>query len=167
MEVIKMDYKIEKAKIEDLDAIHQLIYDRCLQFSKKGVKGWEVDFYPNEYDKNYFIEQMKINKLFVAKFSNKVCGVMLLKDEDKDYWSNEDSAYYIHHLATDANLKGIGKVLINYAIGQCKKNNKEYLRLDCYQESQFLNEYYKKMGFNHVGSGTDENYNFNLWEMKI
>lgn len=30
MEVISMDYKIEKAKIEDLDAIHKLIYDRCL-----------------------------------------------------------------------------------------------------------------------------------------
>lgn len=51
-----MDYKIEKAKIEDLDAIHKLIYDRCLWFSEKGVKGWNVDFYPNKYDKSYFIE---------------------------------------------------------------------------------------------------------------
>lgn len=39
MEVINMLYKIEKAKIDDLDAIHKLIYDRCLWFREKGVKG--------------------------------------------------------------------------------------------------------------------------------
>ena len=162
-----MDYKVELSTLKDLNSIHKLIYDRCLWFSEKGVKGWNIDYYPNKYDNNYFIEQMKINKLFVAKFNNKVCGVMLLKDEDKDYWNNDDSSYYIHHLATDINLKGVGKKLISYAVEQCKINNKKYLRLDCYQESKFLNEHYKKMGFNNVGSGTDENYNFNLWEMKI
>ena len=167
MEVINRDYKIETAKLEDLDSIHKLIYDRCLWFREKGVKGWDVDYYPNKYDKSYFIEQMKINKLFVAKFNNKICGVMLLKNEDKDYWNNDDTSYYIHHLATDVNLKGVGKALINYAIEQCKINNKKYLKLDCYQESKFLNEHYEKLGFNKVGSGTDENYNFNLWEMKI
>lgn len=65
-----MDYKIEKAKLEDLDAIHKLIYDRCLWFSEKGVKGWNVDFYPNKYDKSYFIEQMKINN---KKYLGLVC----------------------------------------------------------------------------------------------
>ncbi len=110
---------------------------------------------------------MKINKLLVAKFDNKVCGVMLLKDEDKDYWNTDDHSYYIHHLATDINLKGVGKKLIDYAKEQCRINNKKYLRLDCYQESEFLNNYYQKIGFNKVGSGTEENYSYNLWEMKI
>lgn len=162
-----MNYKIGIAKIEDLDAIHKLIYDRCLWFKKKKVKGWNVKFYPNKYDKNYVLEQMKINKLLVAKIENKVCGVMLLKGEDKNYWNNDDSSYYIHHLATDINLKGVGKKLIDYAIEQCKKDKKEYLRLDCYKESEFLNNYYQKTGFNNVGSGIFGNYNYNLWEMKI
>lgn len=162
-----MNYKIEKAKIEDLDAISKLIYDRCFWFKQKGIKGWNIDFYPIKYNNKYFIEQMKINKLFVAKLNNKVCGVMLLKYEDKDYWNDENPSYYIHHLATDINLKGVGQKLINYAIEQCKMKNKKYLRLDCYQESKFLNEYYEKVGFKKVGSGTNNNYNFNLWEMKI
>lgn len=110
---------------------------------------------------------MKINKLFVAKFNNKICGVMLLKNEDEDYWNNNDSSYYLHHLATDVNLKGVGKALINYAIEQCRINNKKYLRLDCYQESKFHNKHYEKLSFYKVGNGTDKNYNFNLWEMKI
>lgn len=159
--------RVELAKIEDLDAIHKLIYDRCLWFSEKGVKGWNSDFYPNKYNQDYFKEQMKINKLLVVKTDNKVCGVMLLKDEDKDFWNDNKSCYYIHHLATDINIKGIGKLLLNYAIEQCKKDNKEYLRLDCYKTSAFLNEYYKKVGFNNVGNGKLEEYEYNLWEMKI
>lgn len=162
-----MAYKIELAKIEDLDTIHKLIYDRCLWFSEKGVKGWNVKSYPNKYDTNYFIEQMKINKLFVVKLDSKICGAMLLKDEDKSYWNNEDSSYYIHHLVTDIHLKGVGKELIEYAKEQCKISNKKYLRLDCYKESVFLNSYYQKNGFHHVGDGTIGNYNYNLWEMKI
>lgn len=57
--------------------------------------------------------------------------------------------------------------MINYAIKQCKKDNKEYLRLDCYKTSQFLNDYYKKIGFNNVGSGNLDDYNYNLWELNV
>lgn len=162
-----MTYKIELAKIKDLDTIHRLIYNRCLWFSEKGVKGWNVKFYPNKYTQNYFVEQMKINKLFVIKLDNIVCGAMLLKEEDKEYWNNDDCSYYIHHLVTDSNLKGIGKKLIEFAKGQCKENDKKYLRLDCYKESVFLNKYYKNLGFHNVGNGTKGDYHYNLWEMKI
>ena len=162
-----MDYKIELAKIEDLDTIHKLIYDRCLWFSEKGVKGWNIDFYPNKYNQDYFKEQMNINKLFVVKDENKICGVMLLKEEDSDYWKDNLSSYYIHHLATDINKKGIGKLLINFAIEQCKKDNKSRLRLDCYKTSFFLNDYYKKLGFKNVGNGIQGDYEFNLWERMI
>ena len=124
-----MDYKIELARIEDLDAIHKLIYDRCLWFSKKGVKGWSVEYYPNKYNQEYFEKQMQINKLYVIKMYNNVCGVMRLKEVDSDYWEDNPSSYYIHHLATDINKKGIGKILINFAIEQCKKDNKSRLRL--------------------------------------
>lgn len=93
-----------------------------------------------------------MNTLFVAKLNNKVCGVMLLKNEDGIYWKNNDPSYYIHHLATDINTKGVGKKLIDFAKEESKLNKKKYLRLDCYQESVFLN-YYKKIGFHNVGSG--------------
>ena len=162
-----MEYKIENSKEEDLDTISNLIYSRCVWFKEKNIPGWDLNFYPNKYNKNYFKEQMQKNKLFVAKANNKVCGVMLLKEEDSTYWPDNESSYYIHHLVTDIKLKGVGKKLIIYAIDQCKKENKKFLRLDCYQKSQFLNEYYKKLGFINVGKGTNVNYKYNLWEMKI
>ena len=110
---------------------------------------------------------MNINKLFVVKDENKIWGVMLLKEEDSDYWKDDLSSYYIHHLATDINKKDIGKRLINFAIEQCKKDNKSRLRLDCYKTSFFLNDYYKKLEFKNVGDGIQNDYEFNLWEMVI
>lgn len=162
-----MDIKIESATLSDINDICKIIYNRCVWFSNNKLKGWQIDFYPNEYNKEYFVEQMKINKLFVAKSNNKVCGVMLLKDKDLDYWKDEENSYYVHHLATDTNFKGVGRKLIDYAKEECKLNNKKYLRLDCYKESIFLNNYYKNIGFNNVGSGSQEDYNYNLWEMEI
>ena len=136
-------------------------------FKQKGSKGWNENTYPDKYNQDYFEKQMQINKLYVLKINNQVCGVMLLKVEDNNYWKDNESSYYIHHLATDINKKGIGKILINFAIEQCKKDNKKYLRLDCYKDSLFLNEYYKKIGFINVGNGIFNNYEFNLYEMKI
>ena len=112
--------------------------------------------------------------LAVASKNNRedVCAAcahpqMLLKEEDKEYWNNDDCSYYIHHLVTDSNLKGIGKKLIEFAKEQCKENDKKYLRLDCYKESVFLNKYYKNLGFHNVGNGTKGDYHYSLWEMKI
>lgn len=136
-------------------------------FFNNGIIGWNVESYPKKYNQDYFKEQMKINKLFVAKNHNKIRGVMLLKEEDINFWFDNKTSYYIHHLATDTNIKGVGKALLNYAIEECKKDNKEYLRLDCFRESIFLNGYYKEFGFNNFGSGMIGNYNYNLWEMKI
>jgi len=166
-----MDYKIEKAKLEDIDDIFKIIYERCLWFEEKGIYGWELESYTIKYDKEYFKKQMKINELYVAKLKGKICGVMLLKKEDKNFWSDNASSYYIRHLTTDINLKGVGECLIKYAIELAKINKKEYLRLDCYQESEFLNNYYQKFGFINVGKGENideiEDYKYNLYQMKL
>lgn len=162
-----MNYKIVIAQVEDLYFIHKLIIDRCLWFSEHKIKGWNIDDYPDTYNIDYFKKEMQTNKLYVLKIDNKICGAMLLKELDCKYWSDNASAYYIHHLTTSINQKGIGKVLINYAIECCKKAGKEFLRLDCYQDSAFLNEYYQKIGFIKVGNGIKGSYEFNLYEMKI
>ena len=162
-----MDYKIELAKVEDIEDIRKLIYDRCIWFSKKGIKGWHPNYYPDKYNFDYFNQQLQNNKLFVAKKDDVVCGAMLLKSEDLQFWNDNSSSYFIHHLVTDINSKGIGQLLLNFAIEQCKKDKKEYLRLDCYKTSIFLNEYYEKIGFKKVATGRTGNYYYNLWEMKI
>lgn len=162
-----MHYIVDKAKVSDIDDICNLIYSRCLWFLEKGILGWELGYYDIKYNKDYFVEQMNINNLFVAKLDNKVVGAMLLKDSDRNYWDNDDESFYIHHLVTDINLKGVGKELIDFAIRNCILNNKKYLRLDCFKDNRFLNDYYKSIGFRNVGSGSEVDYDYNLWEVNI
>ena len=158
---------IEPAKASELEAIHNLIYKRCVWFDNKGVKGWSASVYPNKYPVEYFKEQMSINKVFVAKVDGAIQGVMVLKHVDKNFWEDDEPAYYIHHLATDVESRGVGKQLIDFAIEQCKKDGKKYLRLDCYKDSMFLNSYYPKIGFKNAGYGTFKQYEYSRWELKI
>lgn len=162
-----MNYKIELATVGDIEQIHKLIVDRCNWFIKNNIKQWEIDYYPNKYNNDYFEEQIKINKLYVARLNNKVVGAMLLKKTDSQYWENNDNAFYIHHLVTSDNCKGLGKILLDYAVDEAKKENKDYLRLDCWKANIKLNKYYEQNGFTYIGSGNNEAYYYNLWEMKI
>ena len=158
---------IEPAKVFELETIHKLIYDRCVWFDENKIKGWSPSIYPQKYPVEYFKEQMTINKVFVAKVDGVIQGVMVLKHIDKNFWEDDEPAYYIHHLATDVNSRGVGKELIKFAIEQCKKDGKKYLRLDCYSDSLFLNSYYPKVGFRSAGHGVFKNYNFSRWEFVI
>ena len=162
-----MKYKIELAKIEDITDIYKLIYDRCVWFEQKKFKGWGLNRYHNLINEKYFESHFITDKLYVIKENNKIVGSMLLKEDDKDFWEDDEASYYIHNLVTDINIKGIGKHLINFAIEKCKEDNKKFLRLDCYTESVFLNDYYKQVGFKYIKSGKIGNYEFNLLELEV
>ena len=85
--------------------------------------------------------------MYVAKYDETIAECMLLKNKDEDYWQDDETSYYIHHLATDIIYKGIGKSLINFAINKARNDNKEYLRLDCFKSNINLNNYYKNLEF--------------------
>lgn len=158
------EYKIRKANTNDIEGIIQIIEKRCKWFKEKGINQWE--YYLEVYDKSYFKSQIKTNKLYVALKDNQIVGLYLLKEDDF-YWNDDVSAFYLHHLATDINCKGLGKVLLDDAIKKCQKYHKKYLRLDCLKENEKLNEYYKLKGFKYISSGEDEYYKYNLYELEI
>ena len=165
--IINKKYKILLAIEEDLEQINKLYADRVKWFNENNIEQWGNN-YPNRYNVLYLKEQMKINKLYVMKNENKVIGSMLLKNEDSKYWEDTDNAYYIHHLVTDINTRGIGLELIKFAIEECINDRKEYLRLDTVSKNNWLTEYYQKLGFEILGSkeikkGVEEK----LWQMKI
>lgn len=162
-----MKQKIELANKADIEKIHKIIYDRCVWFEENNLLGWTLSWYPKHYDVEYFEKQMAENKLYVLKQYDVVCGAMLIKSKDLEFWKDDDKAYYIHHLVTDIKVKGAGKKLMEFAIYKAREDKKEFLRLDCFRDSKFLNSYYEKLGFKNVGHGTVGYYNYNLWEMRV
>lgn len=162
-----MNYEIILATDEDIIEFHKIIMSRCKWLEEKNINQWKITSYPIKYDINYFMEQR--NNLYIIKKEKKVCGGMLLKTNDEEYWydSNEVNAYYIHHLATKIGTKGLGKELIKFAINKSKKDNKNYLRLDCVAQNDKLNEYYKQLGFEYNGKIEIKDWIENLWQINL
>ena len=156
-------YKIDVAKEENLEEFHNIITSRCKWLEEMGVNQWRPTSYPVRYNINYFREH--INNLYIIKDDKEVLGGFLLKDADERYWSdsNNVSAYYIHHLATKIGVKGLGRLLILFAINKAKQDKMEYLRLDCSSRNKRLNQYYEQLGFIYSG----KNWSESLWQIKL
>lgn len=156
-------YKIDVAKEDDLEEFHNIITSRCKWLEEKGVNQWRPTSYPIRYNINYFREH--INNLYIIKDDKEVLGGFLLKESDEKYWSDSDdvSAYYIHHLATKIGVKGLGRLLILFAVNKAKQDKREYLRLDCSSRNKRLNQYYEQLGFIYSG----KNWSESLWQIKL
>lgn len=159
--------KIENANINDIDSILDIIYKRCLWLNAKNIHQWPLDYYPDRYNKEYFIEELEKDYLFVARDKDLVVGVILLKKEDPRYWENDGKSLYIHHFSTQDGYKGLGKLLLEYSIDFAIKNNFSYLKLDCVKNNERLNEYYINFGFKLIKSGVIGTYEYNLLEKKL
>lgn len=161
-----MNIKVQKATEKDLDMIHQILIDRCHWFQKEKIEQWDLN-YPKRFNQQYFKDQMKENSVYIAIKEEETVGVMLIKEKDDSYWNNHRNAYYIRHFATKPNIHGVGKRMIEHAVLECKKHNKEYLRLECIWNNQKLNQYYQNLGFEFKGVVEGPFYQKNLLELKI
>ena len=159
--------KIELATINDIDSIVDIIYKRCLWLASKNIHQWPLDYYPDRYNKEYFIEELEKDYLFVAKDNDSVVGVILLKKEDPRYWENDVKALYIHHFSTKEGYNGTGKLLLEHAINFTLGKNIPYLRLDCVKHNDKLNKYYINFDFKLIKSGIIGTYEYNLLEKKL
>ncbi len=158
-----MDIKLAETK--DIVSIMNILEERCNWFKENGIDQWSNN-YLKKYNEYYFNDVMKNHKLYVVKEENNVIGVFLLKESDKEYWYNDDSAYYIHHLATKIGSTGLGTKIIEFIEKIAKENSKKYIRLDCKKSNNELNKYYENHGFKYRGS-KEKPYSHNLWEKEI
>lgn len=133
---------------------------------KRNIKQWGDWYYTDVYNEEYFVNIMKVNQLYVAKYENEIEGTFLLKTEDTNYWKDHKKAYYIYHFATKLGYPNLGTKLLNFIENLAKKNSIHYIRLDCVKGNQKLNEYYQNHGFKNRGEG-EKPYPHKLWEKKI
>lgn len=160
-------YKIELAKKEEIKDLCEIIISRCNWLKENNIRQWIITSYPIRFDHTYFEQQMKKNKLLIAKKGKIVCGGLLLKEEDNSCWSDQETknAYYIHHFVTKIGEKGLGKRMIEFSKQQAKEDGKEYLRLDCVSHNKKLNTYYYNLGFEYIQK--EESKGRNLWQIKL
>ena len=144
-------FKIELAKIQDLDRVKKIANDCALEMISKGIFQWDEN-YPNI---EIFKKDIDNQNLYVYRDNAIVLGCIMLslsKDEvyDNVKWLTKDEKnLYVHRLAVDPKYqkKGIGKLLMDFAEDFAKSNNYISIRLDTFSQNPRNNKFYKSRGY--------------------
>lgn len=162
-----MAYIFRPAKADDVNAVFSLFARRVRWMDEKGIRQWNVTGYLSVYPKSYYQEQQSCGTLYVL-VGKAVAGAAVLLEQDERWLDKADSAaLYIHHLVTDPAVGGIGKVLLAEVEKIADMRKKQYVRLDCSADNQFLNRYYASMGYGFAGRCQDGPYIGNRLEKQL
>lgn len=164
MESVKIE--LELANLKDIKSIINILENRCVWMERNNIRQWKSNSYTVSFNVDYFKEEIEKKRVYVARVNRKVCGIFLLRDNDS-LWQDFENAFYIHHLATDMDYNGLGRIMIEYIKYIALNHNKTFIRLDCVKDNEKLNKYYEKLGFALKLSGTIRTYEYNLRELKI
>ena len=147
-------FKIELAKIHDLDRVKKIANDCALEMNSRGIFQWDEN-YPNT---DIFKKDIDNHNLYVYKDKSIVLGCIMLslsKDEvyDNVNWLTKDEKnLYVHRLAVDPKYqkKGIGKLLMNFAEEYGRNNRLKSVRLDTFSKNKRNNKFYRSREYTQL-----------------
>lgn len=110
-----------------------------------GIRQWNVTNYLESYPATYYESMQSRGNLYVLRNDHfKTIGAVVLLQEDNRWSDRADaSAFYIHNLVTDSEVKGAGSMILQEIERLAVREKKESLRLDCAIDNAFCN-------FNHL-----------------
>lgn len=159
------EYYIQRATAEELDSVIDILKTAAKWIQSKGVNQWSYLLSGGEDEeikndllagKTYIVKTKDGEPVATFNISNQQ------NEWDLEMWGKrDDHAFYIHRLAVsqDYHHKQIGKKLLSW-IDENIILDEGYIRLDCVGNNVVLNQFYQKIGFDHVGyigEGEDKN----------
>lgn len=161
-------YLFRKAASDDVLEIFALIMRRVAWMDRVGIRQWNATNYAACYPLTYYEQRLQQEELFVLedRFSGRiVCAGALFHADAR--WADPASAYYLHHFASDLDVKGTGSIFLKAAEDFTAAQGKQYLRLDSATDNPVLADYYTSRGYEAVGSCTDGLYEGILRQKKL
>ena len=155
------------AKVEEVRSVYSLVVKHVHWMDDVGIRQWNVTNYLEAYPLEYYEEQQAAGRLYVLANREIVGAVVLLEADER--WNDraDDSAYYVHNLATDPDVKGAGREILKAIEQLAVEQEKRYIRLDCATDNTFLNSYYSSMGYQFAGTCEEGLYKGNRREKEI
>jgi GNAT superfamily N-acetyltransferase len=121
---------------------------------RTGIKQWDL-MYP---DKSIIEYDIKGGNAYGYFCDSGLAGYIALNDEyPQEYesisWKYSGKNLIVHRLAVapEHQRKGIGTILMKFAISYAKANMYDTLRLDAYAVNKSSNTLYNKLGFSKAG----------------
>lgn len=165
---MEKQYRFRKASPEEIPAVFALIMRRVAWMDRVGIRQWNTTGYAKCYPLDYYENRQQTDELFVLEDSvtgRILCvGALLLEDAR---WPDSESAYYLHHFASEPDVKGVGSIFLQEAEAYTASKGKMYLRLDSAVGNKALEDYYTDRGYLEMGRCVDGLYEGVLRQKKL
>ncbi|WP_435354544.1 GNAT family N-acetyltransferase [Emticicia sp. SJ17W-69] len=144
--------QILNSSFEDIDAIFGL-YDDAISFQKtKFNKHWQG------FERSLIETEISENRQWKIVIDDKIACIFAVTFEDELIWGEKSNepAIYIHRIVTNPSFRGNNFVvhIINWAKVFCKKNGKQFVRMDTWGDNEALIQHYVRCGFHFLGLTT-------------
>ena len=151
-----------QARLQDVDAIMQLVQQRIDWMNDTGLHQWNETDYFGRYPRSYWGGNIEC---FLVGVEGRVVVAIALYEEDVR-WTRDGmytgtasgAAYYLHHLVTDPTVRGAGAAMMQYVETYALQHGIRLLRLDSAVGNQALEQYYIKLGYVACGTCHDQLY---------
>lgn len=161
-------YIFRQATKEEVPEVFALIMRRVAWMDQVGIRQWNTTKYDQRYPLDYYETRRQKQELFVlteAETNRIVCVGALFHEDVR--WPDPESAYYLHHLASDVDRQGTGSVFLEQAERYTASQGKQYLRLDSAIGNKVLENYYSSRGYVEAGRCADGLYQGILRQKKL
>lgn len=160
------NYFFRLASRQEVPAVFALIMRRVAWMDQVGIRQWNMTKYDQRYPLEYYEQKRQMEELFVLEDGSRILCVGALFHEDVR-WPEPESAYYLHHLASDVDAKGAGSIFLQKAEEYTADCGKQYMRLDSAVGNQVLEAYYTSRGYVEAGRCQDGLYEGILRQKKL
>lgn len=165
---VKSGLIMQQAEAKDTVAIISLLRETAKWFQAKGSTQWNgllggVDTHDT---KSVIVG----GEVFICMNHDELVGLVILLKQpslwDQNLWQltkdDRNEAVYLHRLAINRKYEhqNIGEAILNWCKYEVDFEGKKKLRLDCIADNPFLNNFYRKAGFNYI----KENNGYALYE---
>lgn len=145
-----MIFTVEPIAYERLEEFLVMLRERAFWLEAKGQPMWN----PEYLRKDLFLERYRQPACFLAFDGGERVGGFALIEKDEDLWGDRlgDSAFYIHKLVIREACSGRGyaEQTLAWIEGHARERGKNFLRLDYYEDREYLGKLYARAGFREV-----------------
>jgi GNAT superfamily N-acetyltransferase len=145
------------AEPDDLPVVLEILAETAVWLQAKGFDPWPLP--PADTREQQMASAMARDELYTVGIVKNRFGVVCFTWNDP-HWLDDNLAGYVPLMAVRSEMHGqnLGGLILFWAMMKAKRENKQFLRLDCLAGNGRLRRYYEEQGFTYRGQRTDQDY---------
>jgi GNAT superfamily N-acetyltransferase len=91
-----------------------------------------------------------------------------LLERDPMFWPlASDDALYLHRFAVRRAAAGAGRHVVEWCLGEARRRDRSFVRLDCLADNPGIRRYYERFGFTAVDEKVIDGTRYSLYEVPV